>query len=140
MSRNFRNTGSQAIDQGEIANQKYNQAAGADKVMIVGGHMKPLQIGASSYTTDYTTARKVGKGVTMAFYNDTGATASITIGDSAITALTHGVTDANGNVGLPVPSKSWLYINTYHSEYVISSSATCFGYIIEDDTSISTRP
>ena len=140
MARNFRNNGEQALDQGEIANQSYNQAAGAQKVMTVGGKLKPFQTGASAYTTDFNTAsRQVGKGATLAFYNNTGAVASVTIGDSSVTSLAAGVTNAAGRVGVPVPANSWVYLNTYDLDFAITSAVTCMGFIVEDDTSISVR-
>lgn len=140
MARNFRNNNQQAIDQGEVANQSYNEAAGAKKVMIVGGKLKPFcVVPDTTYTTDFSTRRLVGKGVSLAFYNNSGAVASVTLGDSTVTSLVAGVANAAGYVGVPVPANSWVYLNTYDIDHAITSVATCMGFIIEDDTSISTR-
>jgi hypothetical protein len=124
----------QGLDQGSIFNNSFNTASGSFKVSEVGHKLKPLLV-AGSYTTDFTTSRKIGKGATLAFYNTTGSAAAVTIGDSAITALAVGVTNAQGSVGIPVPPNSWLYLNSYDQEYCITA-AGIKSFIVEDHTSI----
>ena len=126
-------------DAQSIANINYNEASGGTKNLSVGPFLKPLRVG-NTYTTDATTAKSVRKGTSLAIWNDSGAVGSITLGDSnAVTSLGHGVTDANGNVGIPMKPQDWTYINTYEKQWVIASAATLKVFIIEDETYISSQ-
>jgi hypothetical protein len=131
---------SQSIDQGAIANLAFNQAAGVYKVAQAGLKLKPLKLSDISHTTDFSTLRLVGKGATLAFYNSTGAALTVTMGGSAQTSLAAGATSADGKVGIPVPANSWFYANSYDDTHAITSAAGLLGFIVEDATSISTRP
>jgi hypothetical protein len=121
-----------------IVNVNYNEASGGNKNLQVGPFLKPIQIGTNSYTTDATTARSLRKGTILAIYNNSASLESITLGDtSGITSLAAGVTDTNGNVGIPMKPNDWTYINTYEKQWVIASSANLKVLIVEDESYIS---
>lgn len=123
-----------------IANINYNEASGGTKNMQVGPFLKPIKLGAGSYTTDATTARSVRKGTALAIYNHSGTAQAITCGDSsAMAALAHGVTDANGNVGIPCLPHGWTYLNTYEKQFIRTNSSNLMVFIIEDETYISSQ-
>ena len=134
-----RRTARNNYDPSSVDSNSYNDAAGARKVSDVGHHLKPIDLG-SSFTTDASTRRKVGKGKSIAIYNAGAAVGSITLGDSTITSLAVGVTNANGNVGIPVNINSWVYLNTYKYDHIIADSADLKVFIIEDDTFIINTP
>ncbi len=127
-------------DPANINNLTYNEASGGFKSIEIGPFFKPLRIGASSYTTDATTARAVKKGAMIAVYNNSGTIGAITCGDSAaMAALTVGATDANGNVGIPCAPNTWTYISTYEKQFIRTTAATLLTFIIEDETYISSQ-
>jgi hypothetical protein len=125
------------VDPGQIVNHSYNQAAGAQKNIEVGKHLVPLKSDATTYTTDASTARALpSKGRNLAIYNNAGTVGVVTLGDSAgMAALTIGATDADGNVGIPCKPNDWTYIACNEKQFVKTSAATLFVFLIEDDTS-----
>lgn len=127
---------SSTTDAGLAENNSYNDQAGVRKVSDFGKSLKPLQIGATSYTTDYTTARNIGLGRSLAIYNNSAAVKSITFSDTAITALAAGATDASGNVGIPLPPNAWTYLSNYNKQFAITDSALAIVLIADDDTDI----
>jgi len=143
MPKNVRNNQEQALDQGTIANQAYNQAAGVHKVAEAGLKLKPFDLGTdpATHTTNASTIRKVGKGRTLALYNNSAAALAYTLtNDGALAAaLTIGDTNAAGDVGVPVPANSWHFTNSYDREYVLTNSADLLLFIVEDDTNITQR-
>lgn len=127
-------------DPANINNLTYNEASGSFKSIEVGPFFKPIRIGASSYTTDATTARAVRKGAIIAVYNNSGAVGAITCGDSsAMTALAAGATDSSGNVGIPCAPNTWTYIATNEKQFIRTTAATLLTFIVEDETYISSQ-
>jgi hypothetical protein len=126
------------IDPGSIQSHMYNEAAGAQKNMEVGRHLKPIQVDATTWSTDCSTARRLpSKGKNLAVYNNAGAIGAVTLGDAAgMTALAAGATDASGNVGIPCPAGQWTYIACNDKQFVRSTASTLLVFLIEDDTSV----
>jgi len=140
MSKNVRTNQDQALDQGTIANLGFNEAAGVHKVAQAGLKLKPFcLVPDTTYTTDFSTRRNVGQGVTLACYNSTAAALAITTGDITVTALAVGVANAAGKVGIPVPANSWFYLNTFTDTHAITSAAGLMVFIVEDDTKLFSR-
>lgn len=125
-------------DIGEIENNTYNDQAGVRKTSDFGKSLKPLKLGETSFTTDFSTARQLQMGTPLAIYNN-GALASITFSNTAIASLAAGTTDSAGNVGIALPANSWTYLNNYSKKFAITSAATVLVYVIEDDTHVVTR-
>ena len=137
-------------DPSTIAAHTYNEPAGAQKNTEVGRHLKPLNINATSWTTDATTVRTLpSKGKNLAVYNNAGAVGSITLGFSANsgTELTP-VSQAPGavqaatagqNIGIACPPNDWTYIACAEQDQVVASAATLLVYLIDDPTSIKTE-
>lgn len=143
MAKNIRNLqGQEMQDQSALDNLQHNNAAGSKKVSEVGRNLLPIAIqsgGVVSYTTDATTARRLDfAGKNLAVYNNSGSLGSITLGStsSAPTVLVSGVTDANGNVGIPCAPNAWTYIACDKNYWVIASAATLLTFIINDFSSI----
>lgn len=143
MAKNIRNLQGQNVqDPSAIANLEYNDAAGSKKVSEVGRHLLPLKFisgGAVAYTTDASTARRLDSpGRCLAVYNNAGALGSITLGNvtAAPVVLAAGVTDANGNVGIPCQPNAWTYIACDDNYWVIASAATLLVFVIDDKTAI----
>lgn len=130
------------IDPSSIANQMFNEQAGAQKNVSVGPSLKPLKLTATTWTTDASTVRKITKGVQLAVYNNAGAVGSVTLSKSGTrTSLAPGavdntVGDTFGDVGIPCAPNSWTYISGHDNIAVITSAATLLVFIIEDDTSV----
>lgn len=131
-----RRNNSPNIDPNASDLMSYNDQAGVKKVSDFGKVIKPLKLSETTFTTDFSTLRSVGTGKAMAFYNNSAAVASVTIGIAGTTSLAAGATTSTGIVGVPVPPNEWLYLNTYDQTHVIVSAVTCLGFIIEDDTGI----
>lgn len=127
------------IDPSSIANQTYSESAGAQKNTEVGRHLVPLKSDGTTYTTDATTVRALpSKGKNLAIYNNSTILYAVTLGsNSSIAALASGVTDANGNVGIPCEKEGWTYIACNDKQYVITQNAALMVFLIEDDSSIS---
>lgn len=133
--------GNKSEDMAIIANLVYNQAAGADKVSEVGKHLLPFATPGSGtgYSTDVSGGAFAlpGAGKNLAIYNNSGAVEAITFGvDGTVTALAVGVTDSDGNVGLPCMPNSWSYFAAGYNSWVISTSANLLVFLINDNTSI----
>jgi hypothetical protein len=121
-------------DPGEIANNSYSEPAGATKISDVGHKLAPIQDPATTngYTTDASSRRKIGQGCSMAFYAT--AAGSVTFGDSTVTSLAAGVTDAGklGFVGIPL-AIGWTYLNSWQHDWMITS-AGILSFVVEDAT------
>ena len=127
-------------DPASINNLTYNEASGSFKSIEVGPFLKPIRIGASTWTTDATIARGIRKGAIIAVYNNSATLGAITCGDSAaMVALASGATDANGNVGIPCPPNSWTYISTNTKTFIRTTAATMLTFVVEDETYISSQ-
>ena len=124
----------------EIEDLKFNAPAGADKVISGGHHLLPIPTG-NTYTTAATTRIAVGKGVTLAIYNNTAGTLSATVGDITVTSQAVGAVQANTDfVGIALKPNDYTYLNTYNKDYVIVSAAGAIVYIVKDETNISQVP
>lgn len=143
----FKRTFQKSQDPSAISNFTYNEAAGAQKNTEVGRHLKPLNITATTFTTDATTVRNLpSKGKNLAVYNNAGAVGSITLGFAANTgteltptAQAPGAIQANTNgqnVGIACTPNDWTYIACGEQDQVIASAATLLVYLIDDNTSI----
>lgn len=126
-----------------IAAHTYNEPSGAQKNTEVGRHLKPLQVDATTWSTQANAAavKLPGKGKNLAVYNNAGAVGSVTLGDTAFppTSQAPGVVQASTqgrNVGIACPPNDWTYIACGDQDQVISSAATLLIYLIEDATSI----
>lgn len=137
-------------DPSTIAAHTYNEASGAQKNAEVGRKLRPLNSGATTWTTDATTVRTLpSKGRNLAVYNNAGAVGSITLGFSANTGTeltpvsqAPGAVQANTagqNVGIACAPNDWTYIACGDQDQVVSSAATLLVYLIEDATSIKTE-
>ncbi len=122
----------------DVQSIEYNPASGGQKSLIVGPHLLPIQI-AGTYTTTPTAATAIPYiGANLAVYNNSGTAASITIGNTpTLTSQAIGASDANGNVGVACQPNAWTYLSMGANQYVITSAATLFVYIIEDPTKIT---
>ena len=125
-------------DPASVDSNTYNDAAGARKISNAGHNLKPIQLNGSTYTTNIVTARLIGKGKTLAIYNNTAGALSVTLGDSAVAALAIGAVSGE-SVGIAVPPNSYLYLNTYVNDYIIGNSASLICYIVTDDTFMEAR-
>lgn len=124
------------VDPSSVATNTYNDAVGAQKNMDFGHHLLPIAAGGV-YTTDATAAKAVEKGKTLAIYNNSGTLESVTLGDtSGMAALAVGVTDVNGNVGIPCKANDWTYIATYDRQFVRTSSANLLVFVVKDETNV----
>jgi hypothetical protein len=134
-----------SIDLGNINLNSYNDAAGSMKISNVGHKLNPIKISDTSYTTDASTRRKVGKGVTIAIYNNIGApatVATITVGDVTVANGAAGAVQVSGInyfVTIPCQPNTWTYINTYDFDYIITDAATTLCFVVEDDSYINIR-
>lgn len=124
------------IDTHSIENQGYNERAGAQKNMEVGRELFPLDNGTGGYTTDASTAKALPKkGCNVAVYNNNTAVGAVTLGtDNTVVALASGVTDANGNVGIPCKPNDWTFIACWDKTWIKSTAATLLVFVIADDS------
>lgn len=129
---------SNRVYSGETEDLKFNHASGADKVISAGHHLKPIMIGSSTYTTNATSRLSVGRGVTLAIFNNSAGVVSATLGDSAVTSQASGAVQAGTEfVGIPLKPYEFTYLNTFDKDHVITSSSSALVYIVEDDTNIT---
>ena len=138
--KKFRQVDGRAVeDPLNIANIIYNEASGAQKGVLVGPFLKPLFQGGT-YTTDATTAKAIYKGATIAVYNNSTILYAITFGDSAsVLALAPGVTDVDGNVGLPCRPGDWTYFNSDEKTFVRSNNAALLVFVMKDESKITSQ-
>lgn len=121
----------------DVESIEYNPASGAQKSLLVGPRLLPIPLSSTSWTTDASTKRALPLlGSNIAIYNNSGTVASIVIGNSSITTLAPGVTDASGNVGVALPPNSWTNLSMSNNQYIITSASTALVYIVEDPTRI----
>lgn len=138
MAKNIRNLNGYSVqDPAIIDNLTYNPQAGANKVAEVGRRLIPIPQSAGTFTTNVSTLTTLPMlGLNLAIYNN-GSLASITLGRaSTVASLAPGVTDANGNVGVPLMPNSWTYLACGTSQFVISSASTVLVFIIDDTSYI----
>lgn len=143
MAKNQRNFPGQSVqDPSAISNLTYNEQSGAQKNTEVGRKLIALPDGASGYTTNATTAKKLPKkGANLAVYNNAGAVGSITLGTNTPTLVSQaaGAVQASTDgqsVGIACPPNDWTYIAAGDLDWVIASAATLLVYLIDDVSSI----
>ena len=139
MAKNNRVIDMQSLqDPSQIKSAEYNPAAGAEKALIVGPRLLPIQI-AGGWKTNVTTATAIPfLGANLAIYNNAATAGSITVGqDGTIASQAIGAVDANGNVGVACPANAWSYLSMGANQWIIGSAATLIVYIIEDPTRIA---
>lgn len=129
------------VDTAFLDNLIYNNKAGAQKNMEVGRHLLPLNLNATTFTTDATTARALpSMGKCLAIYNSGASLGSITLGSLATDAsLASGACDAAGRVGIPCPPTQWSYVACGEQTWVISSASTILVYLIDDESYLQTQ-
>lgn len=110
-----------------IGEQRWNNDAGADKVLPLNGLFKTPYLGAIGTAKEVTS----GKGATVAVYNDSATTAYAATGDSSVAAPTG---PANG---IAIPPFSYMYIAMGENLWVRGSAATVYAYELSDDTYIA---
>lgn len=138
--RNF--PGNETRDPSSIANLIYNEKSGSQKNTEVGRKLIALPDGASGYTTNATTSKKLPKrGANLAIYNNAGAVGSITVGTNSPVLVSQavGVVQASTegqSVGIACPPAQWTFIACGELDWVIASAATLLVYLIDDATFI----
>lgn len=119
------------------ASNSYNDPAGGQKNLSVGPKLKPIQLGATSWTTDATTARQIQAGTQLAIYNNSAVLYSARFGqDSTVTAAASGAVDANGNVACACKPNDWTYLAASEDTWVITQNALLLVFIIDDHTTM----
>lgn len=109
-----------------IGEQRWNEPAGADKVLPVNGLFRKPYLGPLTNAVEVSE-----KGKTVAVYNDSAVTAYVATGDSTLTAPTSA---ANG---IAVPPYEYMYVSMGEDLWVRGSASTVYGYEMVDDTYIS---
>ncbi len=119
----------------------YNHQTGAQKNMEMGHHLIPVPTSSTTFTTDVSGAPVAlpSKGLTLAIYNNSGTARAVTLGDSTVTALAIGATNASGNVGIPCLPNNWTYIATFDKTHIISNSSDLKVMIVSDSTIINSQ-
>ena len=137
MAKERKIKGTKVRDSGDILNLQYNEKAGAEKNMDVGGALIPLNAETTPTTAANAAAVAVGAGKTLALYNNAAAVASVTIGDSTVVSQAPGAVQAGKKwAGIPVPPNSWHRVSMGENTHIITSAATLLVFIVEDDTYI----
>lgn len=122
----------------DSAATEYNPASGGQKSLIVGPRLIPIQIAGGYTTTPVTVTALPYLGALLAIYNNAGTAGSVTTGKtSTLTSQAIGASDVNGNVGVACQPNAWTYLSMGANQYIITSAATLFVYIIEDPTKIT---
>lgn len=135
----YRTTNGNAVeDPSNAANLTYNEASGAFKNIDVGPFLKPIFTNGT-YTTNATASTRLKTGISFAIYNNSGAVQAVTFSDAAIPALGPGVTDVDGNVGIPCKPNDWTYLSNYEKPFIITNSANLLVFITQDDTYITSQ-
>jgi len=115
----------------------YNDPAGGQKNLQVGPKLKPIQLSATSWTTDATTARQVQAGTQLAIYNNSTTLYGVRFGqDSSIAAAAAGAVDAAGNVSCACKPSDWTYLAASEDTWVIAQNVALLVYIIDDHTTM----
>jgi hypothetical protein len=139
MAKNIRQLNGYSVqDPAAIDNLTYNPQAGARKVTDVGRRLIPIAIGASTWTTTPTAATALPMmGMNVAVYNNSGSVGTVTLGQaSTLTSLAPGIINSSGQAGIPCQPNSWTYIACGMQNWIITSAATLFVFVIEDTSYI----
>ena len=128
-------------DPSSIQAVTYNHQVGAQKNMEMGHHLIPIPTAPTTFTTDVsgTAVALPSKGITLAVYNNSSTAYSLTLGDSSVTALAVGATNASGFVGVPCTPNNWTYIATFDKTHAISNSSNLKVMIVADSTVINSQ-
>lgn len=128
----------QNFDPQVAASNSYNDPSGGQKNVQVGPKLKPIQLGANSWTADATSARQLQAGTQLAIYNNSNTLYGIRFGaTSAVTAGAAGSVDADGNPSIPCKPADWTYLSSGEMEWVIAQNAALLVFIIDDHTILS---
>ena len=115
----------------------YNDPAGGQKNLQVGPKLKPIQLSATSWTTDATTARQIQAGTQLAIYNNSATLYGVRFGqDSSVAAGAAGTVDAAGNVSCACKPNDWTYLAASEDTWVIAQNVALLVYIIDDHTTM----
>ena len=118
----------------------YSRQTSGFKVSETGSTLMPLNTGAA-YTTNAVAGVTLPKqGCLLAIYNKDTSVHAVTLGLNAASvsaALALGVTDANGNVGVPIAPAQWVYLSCFTDQYVITDSAQLLVFMVADDSQIN---
>lgn len=129
-----RRSSDENFDVQKTASDTYNEESGAQKNIEIGPKLIPIKLSETSWTTDATTARRVGNGTNLAVYNSSATLYGIRFGkDSSVVAGAAGTVDANGNVSLPCQS-GWTYFSSGEDLWVITQNASLLVFIVKDHT------
>jgi hypothetical protein len=129
------------FDPSGIDSLTYNDYSGSRKVSQVGHKLEPMPI-SGGFSTNATSARGVGAGVSLAIFNNSGSVVAVTTGDSTVASQAVGVVQGSTPatlspfVGIPCKPNDWTYINTYDHSHIIASSVNALVYIVKDDTKV----
>jgi len=124
-------------DVNSVNNIEYNEASGAQKQLEVGPDLRPICSSGNTFITDLTTLTNVGRGRSLAIYNNSGTLGSVTLGkDSSTLLLAAGVVSGD-NAGIPVMPNAWTYVAVYDRPWVVTSAATMLCYLINDTTYVT---
>lgn len=127
-----------AVDPALIANNQYNESAGAQKQIDVGPKLIPLDLGTTTPTTSAVTLKALpSMGRSIAVYNNAGTLGSITFGVAGQVSLAAGAVDAvTKAVGIPCQPNTWTYLSAGSATHVIASAATLLVFLIDDQSSL----
>ena len=116
----------------------YSRQSSSHKTTSVGPSLAPLYNG-SAFTTDASAGITLpSKGCLLAFYNSDTSVHSVTLSTLAsTTALAAGVTNTNGDVGVPVAAGTWLYLSAFINQFLIVDNNKLLSYIVQDDTTVT---
>lgn len=133
--------GNKVVDPSLISNNEYNEASGAQKQIDVGPKLIPIPTPLTPFGVTVANAAAVplpSKGRSVAIYNNAGVVGVVTFGDSTVTAQALGAVNAAQptSVGIPCKPNDWTYLSAGDATHIITSAATLFVYLIEDDTSL----
>lgn len=112
---------SEAVTGGnQILDISYNRYIGGQKTLPIAGQLTNLgDLAAVKGLPD--------KGAIVAIFNASAVPVYVKVGDSTVAAPVSGVD------GIAVPAGRYLTIACGNNTHIISN-ATCYGYIVEDDT------
>lgn len=126
---------SENFDTFSVQSNIYNQYAGGEKNLQVGPYLKPICLEGGTFTTDATTARKIGAGAQVAIYNNSASAATARFSElNTVTAGVAGAVDAEGKPSIILKPNDWTYLSSGEDSWLITSAATCLVYIIKDDS------
>ena len=140
ITRKHKRNATENHDPSSVVSIAYNEPAGAIKTAEVGLRLKPFLVDAETgeYTTDFSTIRRVGKGVSLAIFNTSTNALAITVTDlEGQAALAPGATNTEGDVGIPCTPQAWTHIATFDKTLAIAESDDLLVFIVKDNTRVN---